>query len=62
MADTVSGKSGQRVTSCAATAYKSVNAVAPIPRRGTMERIALGWDQLPKLENAKSLNAVRIFA
>ena len=61
MRQTAIGQHGHRVVRRAATASKNVNAIASTRYHQIVEKFALIRDLLPKRENVKSLNAVRIF-
>ena len=56
----MSGQIGHRVARRAATVSKNVNAIASTRYHQIVEKIALIWDRLPKRENVKSTNVVRI--
>ena len=61
MRQTAIGQIGHRVVRRAATVSKNVNAIASTRYHQIVEKFALIRDLLPKRENVKSLNAVRIF-
>ena len=61
MRQTAIGQIGHRVVRRAATVSKNVNAIVSTRYHQIVEKFALIRDLLPKRENVKSLNAVRIY-